>query len=263
MKHLKSYNVLFESGQVFDYEVAKPQILSYIRLIKDGKEPFSSVIMIYSIIRGESKIDTANKLGFTNEQKEKWKESLKTSPFRSDGVWSQIDYNPHLKSSIRNQSGKDITYNYYVSIIRNKENIIRFGSSLNGLNQRLHNLSYEKNSPISFKTHTLLDLMCGDNDSLKVFYYELRLKDDIENTVKDWITSNGIYVSERTHYHGVDYRKEGEDKKSWGIIISSIVEENFRKTIIQNGNKYTDEQYFEWFKNWLPNQIRNISINYG
>jgi len=97
----------------------------------------------------------------------------------------------------------------------------------------------------------------------KVFYYELRLKDDIENTVKDWITSNGIYVSERTHYHGVDYRKEGEDKKSWGIIISSIVEENFRKTIIQNGNKYTDEQYFEWFKNWLPNQIRNISINYG
>ncbi len=262
MKHLKTYKI-FENGQVFDYEGKKSQIIEYIKDVKVGREPFLTVNLFYGLIRGESKIDTTNKLGFTNDQKAKWKQSLQSSPWYSDGVWSQIDYNNNLKSKIRQDSGKDITYNYYITIIKEKENIIKFGRSLNDLNQRLHKLSFEKNTPISFKTHTLLDCICGDNDSLKVYYYELYLKDDIDKIMKDWISSNGILISERTHTHGVDVKKGTEDKKSWGIIISTIVDENFRKVITENGNKYTDEQYFEWFKKWFPTQIKNINIKYN
>lgn len=50
MKYLKYYDALFESGQVFDYEGSKPQILKYIRSIKSGEEPFFPVNMIYGII---------------------------------------------------------------------------------------------------------------------------------------------------------------------------------------------------------------------
>lgn len=261
MKYLNNFKI-FESGQSFDYEGKKPQIIQYIKDVKQGIEPFIPVNLFYGLLRGQSKIDTANKLGFTNEDKEKWKKSFKSSPWISDGVWSQIDYNPNLKQKAREKSGKHIDYNYYVTLIKNKENIIKFGNSINELNKILHKLSYEKMTPISFKTHTLLDVICGDNDSLKIYYYELGLKDEIEKIVQSWIKSNGIAVSKRTHTHGVDVKKGDEDKKSWGIIIATIVDEQFRKTINQYGNKYTDEQYFEWFKKWFPQIIQNINIKY-
>lgn len=261
MKYLRNYR-LFESGQVFDYDLKKSQIIDYIKSIKNQEEPFMAVNMFYSLIRGESKIDTANKLGFTDIEKKKWKKSLMSTPWYSDGVWSQLDYNKNLKDDIRKRTGKDITYNYYITIIKEKQNIIKFGKSLNDLNQRLFKFSQDKKTPISFKTHTLLDVLCGDNDSLKVYYYDINFKDQVEEVVKDWIKSNGILVSERTHSHGVDVRKGTEDKKSWGMIISSIVDEQFRKVINQHGDKYTDEQYFEWFKKWFPNMIKNINIQY-
>ena len=253
---------MFESGQVFDYESKKDQIINYIKSVKKGEEPFMPVNMFYGLIRGESKIDTANKLGFTDDEKKKWKSSLQSSPWNSDGVWSQIDYNPHLKEEERRKTGKHIDYNYYVTLKKDKENIIKFGKSLNDLNQKLYKLSKEKNTAISFKTHTLLDCICGDNDSLKVYYYNFNLKDEIERTVLSWIKSNNILTSLRTHTHGVDVKKGNEDKKSWGIIISTIIDEQFRKTISQYGNKYTNEQYYEWFKKWFPNMIQKIKIEY-
>ena len=261
MKHIKTYKI-FESGQVFDYDGKKSQIISYIQNIRRDEEPFMPVNLFYDLIRGESKIDTANKLGFTNEQKEKWKQSLKNSPWISDGVWSQIDHNSNIKQEIRNKSGKHIDYNYYVTINKDKDNIIRFGYSLNDLNQRLYKLSKEKNTAISFKTHTLLDCICGDNDSLKVYYYDLNLKNDIDKIIQEWTKTNNIIISKRTHTHGVDVKKGDEDKKSWGIIISTIVDGQFRKTIKQYGSKYTDEQYFDWFKKWFPNMIEKIKIEY-
>jgi len=140
MKHLKEFK-LFESGQKFDYDGKKKQIISYIQSVRRNEEPFMPVNLFYSLLRGESKIDDANKLGFTNDQKEKWKQSLKKYPWISDGVWSQIDYNPNMKQEIRNKSGKHIDYNYYITLNKDKENIIRFGSSLNDLNLRLYELS--------------------------------------------------------------------------------------------------------------------------
>ncbi len=78
--------------------------------------------------------------------------------------------------------------------------------------------------------------------------------------VQEWIKFNDIKIAQRTHTHGVDVRKGNEDKKSWGIIVSTLVDENFRKVIRENGNKYTDEQYFEWFKKWFPNFIQKINF---
>jgi hypothetical protein len=258
MKYLKKYK-LFEN-QVFDYDGRKDSIILYIKNIKLGKEPFFPVNLFYGLIRGESKIDTANKLGFTNEQKQKWKESLGKHPFISDGVWSQIDYNRQLKLEMRTKVGKDIDYNYYITLIKEKENIIKFGQSLNDLNQRIHKFSYDRKVPISFKTHSLLDCICGDNDSLKIYYYDINLKDDIDKIVKEWIKTNDIKVAQRTHTHGVDVKKGTEDKKSWGIIIATLVDENFRKVIEEHGDKFTDEQYFEWFKKWFPNFIQKINF---
>jgi len=259
MRHIKSYKI-FERGQVFDYDTKRSSIIQYIKDVKQDKDPFLPVNLFYGLIRGESKIDTANKLGFTDEQKQKWKESLKRRPFISDGVWSQIDYNSQLKFEMRKKIGREIDYNYYITLIKEKENIIKFGQSLNDLNQRLHKFSYEIKTPISFKTHTLLDCICGDNDSLKIYYYDLNLKDDIDGIVQEWIKFNDIKIAQRTHTHGVDVRKGNEDKKSWGIIVSTLVDENFRKVIRENGNKYTDEQYFEWFKKWFPNFIQKINF---
>lgn len=256
---------LVESGQVFDVEESKPQIINFIQTIKNDETPYFAQNMIYSIIRktNTKNINAANKLGFTDEQKEKWKNSLKTTPFTSDGIWSQIDYNPSFKYDLRKKTGKHIDYNFYVTIFKTKDNIIKFGQALNDLNNRLHNFSKKNNTAVSFKTHTLLDVMASDNDSLKVYYYELKYKDEIENIVKDWIRSNNILVGDRTHYHGVDRKKDNQDKESWGMIISKIIIDEFTKVIKNNGNKFSDEEYYQWFKKWLPNVIKSIKIDYG
>ena len=60
----------------------------------------------------------------------------------------------------------------------------------------------------------------------------------------------------------LNVKKGDEDKKSWGIIISTIVDDQFRKTIKQYGSKYTDDQYFDWFKKWFPNMIEKIKIEW-
>jgi hypothetical protein len=48
MKHIKTYKI-FESGQVFDYDGKKSQIISYIQNIRRDEEPFMPVNLFYNL----------------------------------------------------------------------------------------------------------------------------------------------------------------------------------------------------------------------
>jgi hypothetical protein len=214
---------------------------------------------IYSLITNSTaKVGDAKKLGFPDESSEKWKSFFKSNYWITNGVWSQKDLNPQFKRKL----GPDKTLNYYITIVKEKNNINKFVESLHDLTKRLYDLSNQSKSPISYKTHTILDVFVTHNDSLKVYYYDSDLKDDIERVVNEWIKSNGLKVSDRTHYHGADVRKGGGDKESWGQILTTMVLEELGKVINQHGNKHTDEQYYEWFKGWMPKLIKKIKIEY-
>lgn len=252
MKHLNNYTIFLESYQKFDFEENKKSILSFIKEVKNGKWPAYSCF--YLLITGSHRVGVANEIGFSDEDKSKWKKYFKSSIFYSDGLWSQVSLNKNLPR----KTGKDKTLNYYITVDKTKSNIVNFGRSLNDLIQQLSKLSDETKSPISFKTHTLLDVFVTHNDSLKVYYYDPDLKDEIERVVKEWISRNNIKVSERTHYHGVDIRKDGGKKQSWGEILSNIVESDFVATIKKYGNTYTDEYYYEWLKRYMPTLIKSV-----
>jgi hypothetical protein len=263
MKYLKLFkelNQLITESQVFNFDEYKKQITFIISKLKKGEDiTWLDRQHIYTLITNSvSKIGDSKNIGFTLEDCKKWKDYFLSSYWNSNGVWSQKDFNQQLARKL----GPDKTLNYYVTISKERTNIINFGKSLMDLSKRLSELSTQTKSPISYKTHTILDVFVTHNDSLKVYYYDVDLKDSIEKIVNDWIKSNGLKVSDRTHYHGADVRKGSGDKESWGQILASTVLEELEKVIKQKGNKFSDEQYYEWFKGWMPNLIKNIKIQH-
>jgi hypothetical protein len=260
MNKIKPFQQFIKESQVFPFDEYKREIIEIISKMKGGKDILPTDRgSIYSLITNSTaKVGDSKKVGFTLDDCNKWKDYFKSSYWYSDGVWSQKDFNPKLKRKL----GPDKTLNYYVTIVKDRENIIKFGKSLMDLSKRLSDLSNQSKSPISYKTHTILDVFVTHNDSLKVFYYDSDLKDSIERVVNEWIKSNGLKVSDRTHYHGADVRKDGGDKESWGQILATNVLVNLVEVIKQHGNKFSDEQYYEWFKGWMPNLIKNIKIQY-
>jgi len=260
MKNIKGFNQFITESQVFRFDEYKPQIINIISRMKGGEDILDvDRGSIYSLITNKNaRIGDSKKVGFTLDDCNKWKDYFRSSYWITNGVWSQKDFNPQLTRKL----GPDKTLNYYVTIVKDRENIIKFGKSLMDLSKRLSDLSNQSKSPISYKTHTILDVFVTHNDSLKVFYYDSDLKDSIERVVNEWIKSNGLKVSDRTHYHGADVRKDGGDKESWGQILATMVLDELVKVVKQYGNKHTDEQYYEWFKGWMPKLIKNIKIEY-
>lgn len=261
MNNIKGFNQFILESQVFPFEEYKKEIMGIVSEFKKG-EPVSLLRknQIYSLItNSNAKVGDAMKLGFTDDSSKKWKSFFTSNYWESNGVWSQKDFNPKLSRKL----GPDKTLNYYITIVKEKNNINKFVQSLHDLSKRLFDLSNQSKSPISYKTHTILDVFVTHNDSLKVYYYDSDLKDDIERVVNEWIKSNGLKVSDRTHYHGADVRKNGiEDKESFGQILTTMVLDELEKVVKQYGNKHTDEQYYEWFKGWMPNLIKKIKIEY-
>jgi hypothetical protein len=260
MNNIKGFSQFILESQVFPFEEYKKEIMGIVSELKKG-EPVTLLRknQIYSLITNSTaKVGDSKKVGFTLDDCNKWKSFFKSNYWINNGVWSQKDLNPQFKRKL----GPDKTLNYYVTIVKDRENIIKFGKSLMDLSKRLSDLSNQSKSPISYKTHTILDVFVTHNDSLKIFYYDSDLKDSIERVVNEWIKSNGLKVSDRTHYHGADVRKDGGDKESWGQILANLVLDELEKVVKQYGNKHTDEQYYEWFKGWMPNLIKKIKIEY-
>jgi hypothetical protein len=251
---IKLIDILNEE-QKFDFDKNKNGIISYIKTVKNNQTPWP---LFYSLLTGERKVGDAKKIGFDDAANDKWKKIFKSSMFNSNGVWSQIDFNPQLSR----KTGKDRTLNYYITLAKDKDNISKFIKSIPDLNQRLKKLSDEKQSPISWKTHTILDVFVGHNDSLKIYYYDVDLKNDIEKVAKEWLQQNGLKSSNRTHTHGVDAKIGDGDKQSWGQILADIIDKQFTELIKKYKDKYTDEQYFEWIKKNMPEIIKKVNIKY-
>ena len=257
IKEFKDWSL--NENQKFNFDGYKRSILAFIETIKRNEPGVSPWPFAYGLIRGESKVGAANSLGFTDDQKRRWKDKLTQNPWTTDGgPWSQINHNPQLK---RREGDK--TLNYYITLAKTKENLNKFALSFGDLHTLLQSLSDQTSSPISWKTHNNLDALAGDNDSLKIFYYDRDLKQAVEEAVEEWKAKTGVQTSTRTHSHGVDASPSpGEGKKSWGQILADGFEEELTKLVKKHGNQYTDEEYYEWVKKALPLFLSKSGVSY-
>lgn len=239
---MKIFEIILEN-QVLDFDRYKPEIIKYIQRIRNG-QPNDHVdsTLFYNIIVNKPTAGSAQKSSITIDPKV-WKNYFSQQPFNSNGVWSQRDFNANLKSSQNN-------INFYITVEKSNKNIINFIQNLNKLDAALQKLANDMQSRISYKTHTILDSFVDHNDSLKIYYNDPRLKDQIENTTKTWANNNGIVLSNRTHQHGLD------TDRSFGERLSTAVEKTVRATIEKYRDQYTDEQYFQWIKTHMPGMIQ-------
>lgn len=251
MKLLK-YNQLMES-QKFDFETNKKSVINFIDKCKENKPLHKFDNPFYGIITGNRVYTDL----FTDDIKNKWNTFFKHKAFYTDGVWSERRFNTKYDKN------PNRTYNYYITIEKDINNILLFISKLSLLDNELKELSTVSKQQIAYKTHTILDMMVNHNDSLKIFYYTPILKDSIENVVKNWAINNNIKLSNRTHTHGVDtIVNKGEDKKSFGEILADVIGEQFKSLIQKYGTKYTSEQYYNWIKNNISDMIKSVKIDY-
>lgn len=245
----KTVRKLLEENQEFNLDGRKNDIISYITcLIESQQEPSRTCISpIYGILTGNHKMGANKELGFPAGSDKKWKDFFSSSNFVSDGIWSQKNFMGNLGK----KTGEKLTLNYYVTIKKEKNNIVLFVNKLSDLDKRLAEFSNKKQARISYKTHTILDAFITHNDSLKVFYYDKSIKNDIEKIVNDWIRENNIGIGSRKYSHGFDTKSDSGDKQSFGMILQNNIEKQLTNLIKQNGTKYTSETYFQWLKkNW-------------
>ena len=252
---IKLKDLLFES-QKFDIEGNKVEIIRIIdRIQKGGTINSDDGDIIYSIVTNTGGVGDVASIhkGYTTDDFKTWKSYFKDTrnEWNSNRDWSQRNINPEKKVKV---DGK--TYNYYITIDRNnRDNVIKFLSKIKfALHNRLKQFADKKGVAISYKTHMNLSSFLYHNDSLKVYYYDSSLKNDIESIVKSWVSDNNIKISDRSHTHGVDM-----NGKSYGQIVADTVL-NKLVDIIKNHPNYSNEKYYEWFKKYFVDIIRSIKF---
>lgn len=227
-------------NQKFDFDKYKPQLLNYIQRIKTNQPTeLQDETLFYNIITNKPMVGAAKSI---NINPQVWKNYFSNQPFNSNGVWSQRDFNAQLKDSTNN-------INFYVTVEKSNDNIIKFIQTIRFLDKALEELSNKSQSRISYKTHTILDSFMDHNDSLKVYYNNPRLKSEIQTTVKKWANNNNVILSNRTHEHGLD------TDKSFGERLAKSVNETVTNAI-KKYKSYTDEQVFQWIKTYLPEMVK-------
>lgn len=241
-----------KEDQVFDWNESRSEIMKYITAKLSNQQPLANPF--YDLITNRPKTGSAQTIGLDNQFAQSWKGYFSQPPFDTDGVWSQININKQLTR----KSGPNVTYNFYITVSKNRDNIAKFIHSIPKLYPILKQLSDQKQTPISFKTHRLLDAFVSHNDSLKIFYYDQDLKQDIEAAVKQWLQQTGIKTGARTHMHGID--KKGVNGGSYGQMLANIVAKQVDDIITKNGSKFTPEQYFAWIKQYMPQIIQSVQI---
>lgn len=265
---LLSRDILKEQ-QTFNLKAYKPRILKYINNALDGKPNRigSTMTVMYDIItngegalaRGESA-----RLGFNKEFEVSWRRNIEAAvningdsvTGDTDVVWSHYNIN---SKKYKKASGSDLTLNFYVTVSRDRSSVENFSKNYSRLPDYLLPVSDRYATPIGAKTHTLLDLFLRHNDSLKVYYYDKLAKNDIEGAVKRWLLDSGISTTHRTHTHAVDIKSKGG---SYGQILDRHIDTTFTELIKKHGNKFTDEQYYQWLAdNWLT-LMKQIKIQY-
>ena len=244
-------------GQTFNFAHHKPDIVKSIAQSLKSGQPVNLAGeqgAIYKILRNSNAttIATVDQLGYTQAQKATYKSALDAWP-KNNGAWAQKDFGP-AKVAGQGSSAGGRTENYYATITKDRANLDKFMKALPDLDRRMQQLGQQVAQPISYKTNANLTALAADNDNLKLFYYDPKLKPQIEATVKSWLQANGIATGARTHVHGVDV---GSD--SFGLRISKQVNDVLNNTIKQYGNKYTPEQYYKWLGTNFKQLIGQVS----
>jgi len=260
-ENMRKYINILKEAQVFDWDEQKKNIIELItNKLSDPSytgskgvySPFYSIITNSNLSGG-----TSENAGFSDEARKSWRDYFTASPFHHDngGPWSQISINSNLEKKSKSDGR---TYNYYIAVAQDKANVQNFLNGQNLLWQIMKKLSDEKQSPIAYKTHRHLDNFMKHNDSLKVYYYDHTLIDDVKQAVNEWLTKANIKTEARTHDHGVDV--EGDDGGSYGELLANHVTKVLFNTIDKNGKKYTPEQYYEWIKTHMDTIIRQVKV---
>jgi hypothetical protein len=258
---IKLRDLIVES-QKFDIEGKKKWIIRFVdKIRKGGESDRMDRDVMYAIVTntGVGAAGISKNMGYKDDVAVEWKKYFgNSSIFRTDGVWSQRDFNHDKRVKV---DGK--TYNYYITIDRgNKSNVMLFWNKLNELDKALREFSDKRHVAISYKTHVIFDMFLSHNDSLKIYYYDSSLKNDIESIVKKWVRDTNIKLSDRSHTHGVDKTVEihGEEHGgSYGTIVANIVMGKFIDVIKANP-KGTDEQFYNWIKKNLIVLIKKITV---
>lgn len=237
--------------QKFNWDKHKPEIMRFIEETLANKPTSKERNPFYSVIAGSPTVGDAGKAGLPKEFENNWKSYFTEKPWDTDGVWSQFN----MGGNFTRETGNGRTLNFYISVNKEKNNIINFFKNVHKLSSYLTPISKKYQTPVAFKTHRLLDSFVEHNDSLKVYYYDGKAKDEITAAVKQWLTDNNIATGKRTHEHGVDLKSGGG---SFGQILSNHVYDVFTNLIKTNGNKYTPEKYFEWLKQHTPTIISQV-----
>lgn len=247
---IRRYITILEA-QVFNWDRFKPDIINYVNKKLKGEQ---GVDPFYEIIVNKPQIGAGQKLGFTDALAKSWKDYFSGKSFATNGIWSQININPNLP-----RKNAERTYNYYITVSKNQKNIGAFIRGIPKLFEVMKKLSDEKQSPIAFKTHRLLDAFVDHNDSLKIYYYDPSLKDDIHAAVETWLNLAGVTIAPRTHTHGVDIK--GANGGSFGELLAKQVAKQVDGVIAKYGSKYTAEQYYEWIKKNMDGIIKSVQVN--
>jgi hypothetical protein len=252
------------TGQILNFKQAKPEILKLIQKLLDGKATISDRKHnpFYGIIVGKGKIGDAERMGFSQTFKELWKKTLQTETkneiwrLSTDGVWSQVNINNEFQRKI----GSRHTLNFYITVVKTKNNIINFFNNLYKVKDFLIPVSEKFQTPISYKTHCLLDSFIGHNDSFKVYFYDSNpeIKKEITLAIKKWLNENNIETCNRTHDYGIDLK--GEEGSSFGISLSLHMFDSLAKVIKDYSTKFTPEQYYQWLVKHAPTMLKSAKL---
>ena len=244
------------TGQTINFGPWKQDILKVIKKMIDGVPKWSFYgderEMCYNAISGnKGQEGDAERMGFSPEFKERWEQTFRSDLKSSNGEWQQIHTTYWAQTNINSKKylrePQDHTFNYYITITKTKDNIIKFFDNYSKIKDAMIAVSDSYQTPISFKTIVLLDNFISHNDNLKVFFYDSssELKQAITNAIKKWLSDNNIQVSERTHVYGMD-TKGYFDGGSYGQRVSRHMFDVLLKTVQTHGTKYTPEAYYQW-----------------
>lgn len=236
-------NKFINESQRFDFDKHRDTILRFVKNTLEGKPNNRQYNPFYDLIVGGGQVGASANLGIDPNIAASWKAYFQSKPFIGGAgePWSQVNIGDQYAKT----TGDDRTLNFYVTVAKDRDNILRFFKTYHSLASYLQPISQQYQTPIKFKTHSLLDNFIGHNDSFKVYYYDPKLKNEVVAAVKKWLSDNGISTAARSHEHGVDIKSGGG---SFGQLLSNHVYDEFTKLIQTYGNKVTPEQYFDWLK---------------
>jgi hypothetical protein len=243
-------------GQTFNLAAEKPVIIARLtRALKTPGQPVDMQDIAYDILRGTNTqtLKVVDQLGYTQAQKAAYNSAMQNWP-KSNGGWAQKDFGP-AKAAGQGSSTGGRTENYYATIAKDRANLDKFMNSFPDLDKRIQQLAQQTGQPISYKTNATLTGLAADSDNIKFFYYDPKLKPQIEATVKQWLQANGIQTNIRAYDHGVDV-----GRTSFGTAVSNHVNDAFNKMFTQNGTKYTPEQYYQWLGNNFKQLVSQVTV---